>query len=139
MQLSFERSAEKGREKLSLPAYYYNSLHLLFACQKGDALFIPIRSLQFLAVVDKEEVVFIDAARKRFVDVAWENFSPQQRISLADPVPYEQVTFVTSEFSFHDRLPGEFIKAVNVYREKHMPKQECDAKVIQIFNADRLD
>lgn len=127
MEISFERGEEHSREQLELPAYYYNSLHLLFSSSKEEALFIPIRHMQYLSIIDKEEVVFIDGAQRRYMKMSWQKFKPHVRENLQDPVPYERVVYKAchehQDPSFMPRIIDEFFIAVRKYREKHMPEE----------------
>jgi hypothetical protein len=52
---------EHHREASALPAVIYNALRLLLARAGGETLFIPIRSMQYLAIAGPEEVVFVDS------------------------------------------------------------------------------
>ena len=121
MQLQFERHPERSRTSCALAAFFYNSLHIVHASIRDEALFIPIRSLQYLAIVDHEEVIFIDGRRRRYVNMAWQHFRPQQRNAIDEPVPYECVVYEPLEDDFVKRLRDEFYKAIEDYRKKHLP------------------
>ena len=55
---TFLRSHEIQREIRTLPADLYNLARILY-CQSGNpALFVPIRDMQYLAVIDIEEIFF---------------------------------------------------------------------------------
>lgn len=95
-----------------LPAEIYNSTHRLLARSDFGCVFVPIRSLQYLAVIDTEEVIFVDREAKHLVELAWRVFHPQVRTALDQPVPYELHIYMKKAFEVLPRLQGEFFKAV---------------------------
>ncbi len=52
--------------------------------------------MQYLAVVDRKEIIFVDSQYKRWVEVARHRFRPQAREALDEPVAYEAM-FYTPE------------------------------------------
>ena len=56
---TFYRPAETGREERLLPAPVYNLTHLLLAQTDSGCVFVPIRSMQYMAVLDAEESIFV--------------------------------------------------------------------------------
>jgi len=63
MEITCYRDPEIRREKRTLPATTYNlAIKLLARCETKQ-LFIPIRSMQYMAIVDAEEFVFVDSQR----------------------------------------------------------------------------
>ena len=109
---TFYRAESVARENRSLPAETYNRAHHLLAQAREGCVFVPIRSMQFLAVLDCEEFVFIDRERRNLIDIAWQHFRPGQRTSLEDPVAYEAVYYSTTAQESMKRLQGEFQKAL---------------------------
>src|SRR3569832_811852 len=90
MEERFYREQEIARLPAFLPAATYNLAHTLLA-RAGKCLFVPIRSLQYLAVLDAEEFFFVDGQNKAWVELAWQHFHPQARASLDERVPFEVV------------------------------------------------
>jgi len=129
MQLHFERGDEIRRETLTLPAATYNRLTVLFARGAREPLFVPIRNIQYLAIVDREEVIFVDGARRRFIQVAWQDFSRQQRASLQDPVDYQQIYYEPTGIDIAPRLPSEFLHALMAMESKQAERIAGDASV----------
>jgi hypothetical protein len=109
---TFFRLPELAREPRTLPADTYNLAHLLLARARHDCVFVPIRSMQYLAVIDAEEFIFVDREGRRLIDIAWREFKPQTRTSLADPVPYQAVYYSDTGRQTMPRLQGEFRKAL---------------------------
>jgi hypothetical protein len=93
-------------------------------------VFVPIRSMQFLAVIDQEEIVFLDAEHKSLVDIAWQNFRPQQRSTLTEAVPYEAAFYNHNGNETMKRLLVEFPPALNVLSAKDSPSSA--ARIIKL-------
>jgi len=120
MEISFIKGEEISREASTLPAEIYNKFHTLLSHADKGYVFVPIRNLQYLAVIDKDEVLFIDGHVKHIVVVAWESFKPQVRESLSEPVPYELVVYDQRADPVVLRLQGEFFKAVELLVSREM-------------------
>jgi hypothetical protein len=58
MELSCYRDRELAREPRYLPASTYNLAHTLLARSPGDCVFVPIRSMQYVAIIAVEEIDF---------------------------------------------------------------------------------
>ncbi len=130
MELTCYRDAELQREPRRLPATLYNTAHLLLEHSTDGVVFVPIRSMQFLAVIDREEIIFLDAEHKSQVDIAWQHFRPQLRESLADPVPYEAVYYCDNAEKTMTRLLVEFAPALNALSAKNTPSSA--ARIIKL-------
>ena len=114
---TFYRPDEIARETRQLPADTYNRAHLLLA-RSGGCLFVPIRSMQYLAVLDAEEFIFVDREGGRMIGIAWQRFKPRSRHSLDEPVAYEAVYYTDKGEEIMRRLQGEFHKALHQLQEK---------------------
>lgn len=125
MELTCYRNAEIARIKSYLPAATYNLALTLLSRNHDDPLFIPIRSMQFIAIFDAEEFVFIDGERKCRIDIAWQNFNPQQRASLGEPVAYEAVYYQSYSTQLIPRLYSEFPRALNDLAAKELFQGEA--------------
>ncbi len=121
MEITCYRDTELHRDSHLLSALVYNTAHVLLEHSKDGVVFVPIRSMQFLAVIDREEIVFLDAEHKNLVDIAWQNFRPQQRKALTDPVSYEAVFYNKNAKETMKRLLVEFPAALNVMSAKDTP------------------
>lgn len=120
MNLSFNRGAELSRQQRSMSADLYNKIHLLFARLNDDHLFVPIRSMQYLAIIDNEEIVFIDGLGPRTIEFAWQAFRPQERDDLREPVNYQCVMYESRAEQTMLRITGEFFTALDSL-EKRRP------------------
>ena len=111
MEITVYRDQPLARESRHLPAATYNLAHGLLARNAGT-LFVPIRGMQFLAIVDAEEIVFVDHLSKHRVEIAWQGFRPQARVALDEAVPYEAVYYCADSGKVMRRLLAEFPKAL---------------------------
>jgi hypothetical protein len=139
MEESFYREDEIGREARTLPAATYNLAHTLLAhalrgCSGEGCLFVPIRSMQYLAVLDREEFIFVDREGGRMIELAWQNFNPRARSSLDEAVPYEAVYYLEQGRETMKRLQGEFFLALKQLAQKRSFQQP--AKVLKLRDAD---
>ena len=130
MEITCYRDTELQREPRQLPAAVYNAALLLLEHSRDGVVFVPIRSMQYLAVIDYEEIVFLDSENKSWVEIAWQNFHPQQRTALTEPVPYEAVFYRQNTNDTMKRLLVEFPPALNVLSAKDAPSSA--ARIIKI-------
>ena len=128
MDLSFERGEEIGREGRQLPAEHYNKIRLLYSRAGGNPLFVPLRGMQYLAIIDSEEIVFVDSLHKSQVAIAWTDFRPQGRSRLDDAVPYVARYYSPDTLQIMPRLQSEFLVALRQLRDRQSKPQT--AKVI---------
>ena len=129
MEERFYREQEIAREPAFLPAATYNLAHTLLA-RAGQCLFVPIRSLQYMAVLDAEEFIFIDSQKKAWVELAWQHFRPQARSSLDERVPFEVVHYLPQAAETMKRLSGEFHHALQVLADRQKP--DAPASVLDL-------
>ena len=120
MEERFYREQEIARLPAFLPAATYNLAHTLLA-RAGPCLFVPIRSLQYMAVLDAEEFIFVDSQRKAWIELAWQHFRPQARIALDERVPFEIVHYLPQAATTMKRLPSEFHLALQLLAERQKP------------------
>ena len=130
MEITCYRDTELHRDSRLLPAAVYNTALVLLEHSKEGVVFVPIRSMQFLAVIDREEIIFLDAEHKSLVDIAWQHFRPQRRTALTEPVPYEAVFYNQNAKENMKRLLVEFPPALNVMSAKDTPSNT--ARIIKL-------
>ncbi len=114
----FEIGDPLGREARTLRAGTYNRAQLLLARSGEPALFVPIRSMQYLAVIEPREFIFVDGFGSRTVELLWRGFRPGERESLDDPVPFEMVYFRPGAPDLMRRLHTEFPRALQLLAER---------------------
>lgn len=109
----FRPDTELRSEASTIPASICNDLQLLLSRVAPRSLFVPIRSMQYLAVADREEIVFIDAqggyAHRngeggRLIRIAWR--PDIKRESLYAPVFCEMVYYFDNLTDVQSRLLG---------------------------------
>jgi hypothetical protein len=125
---TFYRREETGRESRTLPADTYNLAHLLLTHAREGCAFVPIRSMQYLAVLDRDEFIFVDREQRRWVEIAWQHFRPGDRQALDEPVAYEAVYYSDTARETMKRLQGEFLKALQALQGR--APQRASARVI---------
>ncbi len=111
---SFYRGDALGSEARTLPAIHYNALRLLLDFSGKPCVFVPIRTMQYMAVIDREEVIFVAAHHKAEIEFAWRYFHPQTRESLTDPVPYTLEYYKPEALENRQRMQGEFFQHVQL-------------------------
>lgn len=111
---SFERGPELARSASALPAVSYNLSRILLAQSRSGCVFVPMRGMQYMAVIDAEEIIFVDSQYKRWVEVAWRGFKPQVRGSLDEAVAYQAVFYTPEGADTQRRIQSEFHAALNL-------------------------
>jgi hypothetical protein len=113
---TFFRPEEHAREQSRLPADIYNAMRTLLTRSGGECLFIPIRSMQYQAVVERKEMIFVDAQGGyahqdgqggRLICIAWQPAPAADRDSLSAPVPCEIVYYFPDLKEVQRRLLSE--------------------------------
>ena len=133
---------EVARKDWSVPAEIYSLYYSLQARSQTGHVFVPIRSMQFMAVLDKNEIVFVDSqsyavsseARGRLILIAWKFSISHDRDALTDPVPCEVVFYEKKSSDVQLRLISEFRQAMEQmdqrYRDEQLPG--CGAKILTL-------
>lgn len=129
MEITCYRDQELACETRYLPAAAYNLALTLLARSATGNLFVPIRVMQYLAILDNEEWVFLDGERKCWVDIAWRHFRPQARVSLEEPVEYEAVFYQSNARDLMLRLQAELPRALHDLAKKE--RVEGPARVLK--------
>lgn len=118
---TFYRPPELSHEARTMPAETYNLAHLLLSRASTGSVFVPIRSMQYLAVIDREEFIFVDREGGHSIDIAWRRIDPTGRLALDEPVAYEAVYYARSAAETMKRLQGEFRKALRGFQDRQPP------------------
>jgi len=133
---------EVERKQWSVPADIYNLYRALQLRNQAGHVFVPIRTMQFMAVLDKSEIVFVDsqsyAVSKdeggRLILVAWKFAESIDRDALTDPVPCEVVFYEQDNCELQLRLVSEFRQAMDLmdqrYRNEQLPAK--GAKILSL-------
>jgi hypothetical protein len=121
MEITCYRDQALAQEPHQLPAAVYNLAHTLLERSSSGNLFIPIRTMQYLAILDAEELIFLDGARKCWIDIAWRRFHPQARSSLSEPVAYTAVYYTENAEKLMPRLQSALAPALQELSRKTTP------------------
>ena len=136
----FFRPEEIEREASTIRGDLFNRCRRALACSVTDCTFVPVRSMQLLAVITRDEVVFVDSLNYavrdgrggRLIMLAWDLSRVGQRDSLTGPVPVEIIYFHENTRDLHARLMSEFPAALDTF-EKHAragPGQPHQAEIV---------
>ncbi len=127
----FYRGTALGSEQRSMPAAFYNEMRLLYQRNETECVFVPVRALQYMAVIDNEEVIFVDIHFRRVIEFSWQAFKPQSRSGLNCPVEYECTWYNRKAADTMLRMPTEFSAAVHRQLQR-LRKQEksSDSKLL---------
>lgn len=129
----FYRTQELKRERRRLAATVYNRSKTLLYRSGENALFVPIRSMQYLAVIDPEEIVFLDGAVSHSeIVLAWQSFRASERNALHMPVSYEAVFYTEDSLKIMPRIQSEFPRALRQMDERMRSASSGKAKIIQL-------
>jgi hypothetical protein len=118
MELRLYRENPILRETRHLPAEVYNLARLLLAHADKPCVFVPIRSMQYLAVIDREEIVFVDREQPSQVQIAWQAFHRHERSALDERIEFEVAFYTADSLGVMARLMGEFPKAMQATADK---------------------
>lgn len=137
---TFFRPDQLACERLTIPAALYNLCRLVLARCDNDHAFIPIRSMQFQAVIGHSEVLFVDsqdyAVRDgkggKLICLAWAFRHEVGRDSLSEPAPIEILYFREDARQLHNRLVGEFGQALELFAER-MQETGCEPQACKVL------
>jgi hypothetical protein len=123
---TFFRPDEVSRERVNLPAPLFNRCKLLLNRSALGNVFIPVRTMQYQAVIDSDEIIFVDnqgyavqdSKGGRLIVLSWEVALHGPRDSLNKPVPIDVVYYGPERHETHRRLMGEFPKAIDIYESR---------------------
>ena len=126
---------EFERKQWSVSADIYNLYRSLLNKSSTGSVFVPIRSMQFLAVLDKNEIIFVDSLAYavsdkqggRIILISW-RFSPNHdRASLTDVVPCDVIFYARKDTTAQLRLATEFKQAMGLmdqrFRDSDIPAE----------------
>jgi hypothetical protein len=139
---TFFRPEEIAREQVNLPAALFNRCILLLNNSSTKNVFVPVRSMQYQAVIDADEIIFVDNQSYassaghggRMIVIAWKVALHGQRDSLSKPVPIEIVYHANENHETHRRLMSEFPKALDIFEARlKAGDQEVKTAVILPF------
>lgn len=127
------------RETTRIPAQLYNRCRLLLSRCAQPHIFVPIRNMQYLAVIDADEVIFVDshayAVRDgeggRIIMLSWRFAAATSRTSLHEPVSLEVLYHHPKALELRNRLVVEFDKAL-AELETRSHDQSCQPRLKKV-------
>jgi len=131
---------EFRRESVSISANLYNRCRLLLSRCQYEHIFVPIRSMQYLAVIDQEGIIFVDSQAYavrggeggRMILLAWQ-FRPDLRPdSLTEPVSIDVVYYHPNALEVQRRLMGDFLKSLDILDARYK-ETGCEARAKKVL------
>lgn len=142
----FFRPEEIAREASCIPVELYNDCCRALARSITDCAFVPVRNMQLLAVITRDEVIFVDSLNYavqagrggRLIMLAWDFPEAGKRESLDAPVPVEIISFHKDSPDLHSRLMSEFPAALAT-QEKYERSDSARTGMAEIIPFRRPD
>jgi hypothetical protein len=136
----FFRPEELAWERLTIPATLYNQCRLILTRGQYERVFVPVRSMQFQAAIDEEEVIFIDnhayavkdGKGGRLIRLAWRFHRGWNREGINEPAPIDLIYYDEKTRELHNRLVGEFKKALDEL-EARCNEKGCDTHQVKVL------
>jgi hypothetical protein len=131
---------EVERHTVTIPAALHNRCRAMLSRCHYEHIFVPIRSMQYLGVIDEEEIVFVDSQAYavrggeggRVILLAWQ-FRPDLRSdNLSEPAPIDVVYYDRSAAEIQKRLLGEFNKSLDILEARYR-ESGCEARVKRVL------
>ncbi|VAW69508.1 hypothetical protein MNBD_GAMMA10-3181, partial [hydrothermal vent metagenome] len=106
----------------------YNLAHTLLKRSQSTHLFIPIRSLQYLAIIEMNAFWFVDSLAYatrgdeggRLIRISWQPLvSPNQRESLVQNMDCRVIFYGGDMQKTQNRLGNEFYRAMQQIDQRH--------------------
>jgi len=130
---TFHRPQEQARMQRALSAQTYNLATLLLRRSPTGSLFVPIRTMQYLAVLDVEEVIFVERESRPLIQLSWQRFQPQARRALDAAVVYDLVYYHPDAAQAMAWLPPAFHKALEELEERLRGSEPAGgAKIVKL-------
>jgi len=128
--------------RLRFPRNYLTAARCLLLLNHAPTanVFVPVRSMQLQAVIDQDEIIFVDnhsyAVKDghggRLIVLAWEMAFHSPRDSLNEPVPIEVRYYGPERHEIHRRLMSEFTRSLDSF-EARLSKGEAENRTATIF------
>jgi len=125
-------------QKTKLLSQVYNLAHVLLNRSQSDHLFIPVRSLQYLAIIEKNSFWFVDSLAYavrgdeggRLIRVSWHPLiNANQRDGLTQHMDCQVIFYGEDMSEIQNRLNSEFYQAMQEIDQRHRDSLITDSKV----------
>ena len=125
-------------QKNRLMSQAYNLAHVLLKRSQSDHLFIPIRSMQYLAIIEKTAFWFVDSLAYavrgdeggRLIRVSWHPLiDPNQRDGLTQHMDCQVIFYGEDMSEIQTRLNSEFYQSMLQIDQRHRDSLKADCTV----------
>ena len=125
---SFFTPDEFFYQQSCLPSQTYNLAHTLLKRNKSNHLFVPIRSLQYLAIIEMNTIWFVDSLAYatrgdeggRLIRVSWHPLiNVHQRKALTQNMDCRVIFYGGDMQEIQKRLNNEFYQAMLLMDRRH--------------------
>ena len=116
----------------------YNLAHVLLNRSPSDFVFVPIRSMQYLAIIEKDAFWFVDSLAYatrgdeggRLITVSWHPLlSAGDRSSLSQHMECRVIFYGGDRSEVQQRLRGEFFQAMQLLDQRYRETIVSDSEV----------
>jgi len=136
--------------KTRLLSKTYNLAHILLTRSQSSHLFIPIRSMQYLAIIEKNAFWFVDslayAVREdeggRLIRVSWHPIiNANERDGLTQNMDCRVIFYGGDMREIQNRLNGEFYESMRLIDQRHRDSlnTECKVSILPLRSSSNLD
>jgi len=140
-QETFFRPPVHEERASAVPVQLYTLCRRALKRSGGHCAFVPIRSMQFQAVIDEDEVVFVDSQAYmvqrgvggRVILLAWRFPATGTLDSLERPVPCSVIYYRAGLLEVQRRLQGEFTKALELLDQRSLERVAPGARRVLKF------
>ncbi len=132
-QERFYRGDTLGTEMSTLSAETYNDIRRLISRHDNPQVFIPVRSMQYMAVVSEKEVLFVDIHIQRVTELSWSGFQSNDRGSLDSPVSFSCAWYNSKAQEGMHKAPKEFAESLKVLLNKLRNKDDNQTATLLRF------
>lgn len=116
----------------------YNLAHVLLKRSQSSHLFIPVRSLQYLAIIEKNAFWFVDSLAYavrgdeggRLIRVSWHPLiNVNQREGLNQNMDCRVIFYGDDMSEIQNRLNNEFYQSMRLIDQRHRDSLNTDCKI----------
>ena len=135
---SFFTPDEFSCQQTRLLSNTYNLAHILLKRSQSDHLFIPIRSLQYLAIIENNAFWFVDSLAYatrgndggRLIRISWHPLMhASQRESLIENMDCRVIFYGNDMQDIQNRLNVEFYQAMQLVDKRHRESLDTDCNI----------
>ena len=137
-------------QKTRLISQAYNLAHVLLKRSQSNHLFIPIRSMQYLAIIEKTAFWFVDSLAYavrgdeggRLIRISWHPLiNSNQRDGLTQHMDCQVIFYGGDMSEIQNRLNSEFYQAMLQIDQRHRDSiiTDCKVSILPLRTTDEHD